>query len=355
MSQILKSLQVVTQSFTGTPSTGTGVIFASGSKMYFENSAGSVFPLGGPGYIRVLEYTGSNPGGGTLTYTWTTPQNIKYIQVVCVGGGGGGGSSYFANTTAARLQGGTGGGGGSIAWGFFDKTMLTQSSYTISVGSGGAGGLGAVWVGATVVGSNGAVGQPTTFGGTMVSASGGGSGSIAASPVPASIGGIVTNNRPGPGFSIAGGSGNTNTQGSNNTTPTSFFSTPLTPIATAAGGNGANDNLGTFGSGSAGASGFEWNTLKSNNTVSSNSGSDNLVTGTVLLQFTSSVPFATTYGLGGGGNGTITPNVNANGGNGGKYGAGGGGAGFASNATTNARGPSGGSGSSGLCIVVEYY
>ena len=136
MSKILKSLQVVTQSFTGTSDTGTGVIYASGSKIYFENAAGSLFPLGGPGYIRVLEYTGSNPGGGTLTYTWTKPSNIKYIQVICVGGGGGGGNGRGG--AISRTQGGSGGGGGAVAWRFFDKGDLTQNSYTISVGQGGA-------------------------------------------------------------------------------------------------------------------------------------------------------------------------------------------------------------------------
>jgi hypothetical protein len=73
-----------------------------------------------------------------------------------------------------------------------------------------------------------------------------------------------------------------------------------------------------------------------------------------LLQFTSSI-IATTYGLGGGGNGNVTPgNFTTRGGNGGLYGAGGGGSAFYRGAT-NTSGPVGGSGSSGLCIVVEYY
>jgi hypothetical protein len=102
-----------------------------------------------------------------------------------------------------------------------------------------------------------------------------------------------------------------------------------------------------------GAGGFEWNTLKSNNTTYLNSGSNNLVTGTVLLQFTSSV-ITTAYGLGGGGNGGDNASTQLPGGNGGLYGAGGGGS-NARLATTGQSNQPGGSGSSGLCIVVEYY
>ena len=90
MSQILKSLEIESNSFNGTPETGSGAIFTSGSRLCFENDLGSISFLGGPGSIIVREYTGSNPGEGTLTYTWTKPSNINYIQVICVGAGGGG-------------------------------------------------------------------------------------------------------------------------------------------------------------------------------------------------------------------------------------------------------------------------
>jgi hypothetical protein len=139
--------------------------------------------------------------------------------------------------------------------------------------------------------------------------------------------------------------------------PLNFSSTPLTPTSTAGGGAGAHVyNLSglLYFSGSLGASGFEWNTLKSNNTTYLNSGSNNLVTGAVLLQFTSSV-ITTTYGLGGGGNGGDIATTQVPGANGGLYGAGGAGSNARLTPTAGATTQVGGSGSSGLCIVVEYY
>lgn len=361
MSKILKNLQLTTQSFSGTPSTGTGVIFASGSKIYFENSTGSVFPLGGPGYLIIKEYTGSNPGGGTLTYTWNKPDNIKYIQVVCVGGGGGGGGGRSQNS--GRVTGGAGGGGGAIAWGFFDRKNLTQSSYTISVGSGGAGGASTA---VNALSNSGTNGQYTTFGGTLVSASGGSGGQLGASNANriGGAGGLSTACLPGPAFTIPGGTGGPIVNNGNPAPPPSnFFATPLTPISTAGGGAGGGyDSITgpTAYSGSAGASGYEWNTLKTNGGSPgkpATSGSDNLVTAAVLLQFTSSI-FTTVYGLGGGGHGgdvNTTQLTGYAGSNAGKFGAGGGGGGGTSVVAGSPTSGAGGSGSAGLCIVVEYY
>lgn len=359
MSQILKNLQFQTQSFTGTPSNGTGVIFASGSKIYFENTTGSVFSLGGPGSIIVKEYTGSDPGGGTLTYTWTKPDNIRYIQVICVGAGGGGGSGRSANS--GRASGGAGGGGGAIAWGFFDRKDLTQSSYTISVGSGGAGGT-AVAVNNT--GNTGANGQYTTFGETLVSASGG-SGGLGGSSNTNRVGGaggLATACLPGPGFTIPGGTGANLISNGSPGSLINFFATTLTPTSTAGGGAGGGyDSIAgpTAFSGSSGASGFQWNTLQTNGGnpgKPATSGSDDLVTAAVLLHFTSSI-FTTIYGLGGGGHGgdvNITQLTGYAGSNAGKYGAGGGGGGASVIAGSPTSG-FGGSGSAGLCIIVEYY
>lgn len=360
MSKVLKSLQLVTQSYSGTPSTGTGALFASGSTMYFENSNGTLFPLGLSeigGYIIVKEYTGSNPGDGTLTYDWYKPDNLRFVQVICVGAGGGGGGGSVRSSAISNIGGGAGGGGGAIAWGFFDASMLTQPSYSISVGKGGTGGARPATVGS---GGTGGTGEYTTFGGNMVSASGGsgGEGGDLGTPFVASpgIGGLAINCLPGPGFAINGGSAGANSPGSLPDPVSTFFLSPLTQISTAAGGGGGNirTNI-SFFSGSVGASGVEYNTLKSNNTTNANSGSNNLVTAAVLVQFTSSVPITTNYGLGGGGNGApqyVFNNIYA-GGNGGLYGAGGGGGSgyFGTGPVAN----QGGSGSSGLCIVVEYY
>jgi hypothetical protein len=296
-----------------------------------------------------------------LTPTWNNNPNIKYIQVICVGGGGGGGGGAIGQlNTTTRLTGGSGGGGGAIAWRFFNKSELPNASYTISVGAGGAGAAPKAWANNTTFGNAGSAGQDTTFGGTLVDASGGsggGGGLTNGADVAGGAGGSILNCLPGPAFAIAGGNGALAESDVNGPNATDFFTTPLTPIGTAGGGSGYGIVLGgSVGfSGSLGASGFEWNTLKNNNTIDGNSGSANLVTATTLLHFTSSVPFATTYGLGGGGNGVRTPLAfTIAGGNGGPYGAGGGGSGFI-RGTAQSPAKSGGSGSSGLCIVVEYY
>lgn len=356
MSQVLKSLQLVTQSYSGTPSTGTGALFASGSALYFENAASTTFPLGlsggGSGYIIVREYTGSAPGGGALTPTWNNNSNIKYIQVICVGGGGGGGGGC-SYPTSAIPQGGSGGGGGAVAWGFFNSASLTQPSYTISIGAGGAGGASRSSLGN---GNPGSSGEYTSFGDTLVSASGGtgGPGGVTNSRRDGGLGGSSLICLPSPGFAIAGGTGGGSLNGSALVINSiDIFATPLNPAASAGGGaGGGRATTSTPTSPGTGSNGYEWNTLRLNNTVAGNSGSDDLVTAAVLLQFTSSM-FTTTYGLGGGGNGGVFSIAGpaGNGGNGGLYGAGGGGGGSVNSGTTG----TGGSGSSGLCIVVEYY
>lgn len=369
MSQVLKSLQLVTQSYSGTPSTGTGALFASSSTMYFENAAGTIFPLGGigtGGYIIVREYTGSNPGGGTIDYIWDNPSTLRFVQVLCVGGGGGGGSGPRLGANGLSSAG-SGGGGGAIAWGFFDKNDLTQSSYTISVGSGGAGGASRTTTG---VGFNGTAGKYTTFGGTLVSASGGGggiSGSSGNTNVARGIGGDALNCLPGPGFAIGGCDGG---QAAANavrqlpppsmfsntiplTIPTSPGGTFPTPPQSAAGGGPGSTFGSTTNAALTGSSGFIFNTLVLNNPVLSGSGTNNLIPGHILFQFTGSIPFTTTYGLGGGGNGApiSSSGDGLRGGDGGNYGAGGGGSSYAYGRPTSP----GGSGSAGLCIVVEYY
>lgn len=367
MSQILKNLQFITQSFTGTPNSGTGVIFASESKLYFKNDIEELYPLGGPGYIKILEYTGSNPGGGTLTYTWRKPAGLKHIQVICVGGGGGGGSGGATLPNATKI-GGTGGGGGAVAWGFFDRKDLTQPNYTVSVGSGGAGGASVIGVNVSVLGNFGSPGEYTTFGGTLVSASGGSGGGRGLSnntAVTGGAGGLATACLPGPIFALNGGSGIGGDNGIPSGPATNFFSSPLAASATAGGGCGGgwtSAGATTGYSGSAGAGGYEWNTLKVNLGTFGKpptAGSNNLVTTAVLLQFTSSV-FTTTYGLGGGGSGgdfVATSQPGTSGSNAGVYGAGGGGGSCSVGVTGNTafRSGAGGSGSSGLCIIVEYY
>jgi len=61
---------------------------------------------------------------------WTTPQGLTSIQILLVGGGGGGG--------AAKDNGAAGGGGGGQVKEESSLSIAAQSTYSISVGTGGA-------------------------------------------------------------------------------------------------------------------------------------------------------------------------------------------------------------------------
>ena len=90
-------------------------------------------------YLFVNAQTYTTPG----TYTWTVPPCVTEVTVKVWGAGGGGGGASSRQTTAtneACSQGGGGGGGG-----FSTRTysVTPGDTYTIVVGAGGAGGVGA--------------------------------------------------------------------------------------------------------------------------------------------------------------------------------------------------------------------
>jgi len=98
----------------------------------------------------------------TSTTSWTAPTGVTSVEVILCGGGGGGqGGSSLANW-------GGGGGGGSVTYSVL--TVVPATSYTITIGAGGAGGSG----------SGGAYGSGSTGGtssfGALLSIAGGGPG-----------------------------------------------------------------------------------------------------------------------------------------------------------------------------------
>ncbi len=78
---------------------------------------------GGAGEVPRGESVYSAPG----TFSWTCPDGVTSVSVVCVGGGSGG--SNFS-----------GGGGGALAY-KNNFTVTPGNSYTVAVGKGGKGGL----------------------------------------------------------------------------------------------------------------------------------------------------------------------------------------------------------------------
>lgn len=84
----------------------------------------------------------------TSTGTWTSPSNVKHIEVYMFGGGGGGGAGGFSN--GINYLGGAGGIGGNLA---MLSEVVPNTAYSVTIGSGGAGNNG----------GDGSAGTATTF------------------------------------------------------------------------------------------------------------------------------------------------------------------------------------------------
>lgn len=110
----------------------------------------------GSGRIRVAKFTASG--------SWVAPAGVYSIQALAVGGGGGGGASRSNSSTVVYLGGG--GGGGGVIDGIFP--VVPGTTYTVTIGTGGAGANGS---------ATGANGTNTTFGSLFTAPGGQGGGS----------------------------------------------------------------------------------------------------------------------------------------------------------------------------------
>jgi hypothetical protein len=183
--------------------------------------------------------------------TYTVPAGVKAILVEVIGGGGGGGSADGAASSA-----GAGGGGGS--GGYASKLYIfPASSYSVTVGTGGAGGV------AQANGATGTAGNDSVFdtAGSPVTAKGGAGGSAsgtAASTVAAvaggaggavSTGGDVNcgGNPGGPGIRLAaaqevGGNGGSSVLGGGGAGTVNATGGNATNYGAGGGGAGTNGN-----------------------------------------------------------------------------------------------------------------
>lgn len=153
----------------------------------------------------------------TSSAIYTPTAGTKAIKVTLVGGGGGGGGCQ-ASATSSTFSGGGGGAGATvIAW-----ITSPASSYSVTIGTGGAGGVGA---------AAGSAGGNSVFG-SLTAGGGGGASRTSATNTPGGAGGTAT----GGLVNIRGGDGSDGQTGT-------YFVT----------GNGSSSYMG--GGGRAGAGG----------------------------------------------------------------------------------------------------
>jgi hypothetical protein len=215
-------------------------IYSNVAEWYRVNGYRDPAPLGAllPGLQSIQTFTASG--------TWTKPDGIATILTIGTGPGGGGGTHVTANR-----QGG-GGGSGATCIELIDVTAI--ASETVTVGTGGAGGVaggnaGGNGSGATTFGAhwsagagngaaagNGAGGAAGTASGANVNISGG------VGDQTDNAGGTSTSGRGAPSFWGGGGGavGNGNVAGNNGLSP----------------GSGGSGATGTVNVGGAGANGI---------------------------------------------------------------------------------------------------
>ena len=165
----------------------------------------------------------------TSNGTFTVPDDVTSISVVCVGGGGGGGTSDQDDEL------GGGGGGGALAY-VNNITTTPGESLTITVGAGGAAG-----------GGNGGNSSLSRGGTTLCSAGGGQGGDDVDSGGDGGNGGTVITGTGGSGGSGGDANDGTSNNGGGGGGAGGY---------SGAGGNGANNNsTAAGGDGAGGAAG----------------------------------------------------------------------------------------------------
>lgn len=189
----------------------------------------------------------------TETGTWTAKTSM--IRLTMCGGGGGGGGGNSPEFPSGANSGGNGGGASEYLIDY-QFTTTPGTNYSVTIGSGGVGGVGGVYIG---TGTNGTAGGNTSFGtltvtGGQAGQQGGGSpgGTITASTSGTSTSYVVGQLR---GFAGTGGqSRQTTSGGRGGTTPFvhtfTIIGTLTTPAADGSpGGNGTGYGCGGAGGG----------------------------------------------------------------------------------------------------------
>jgi hypothetical protein len=275
-----------------------------------------------------------------LSDVWTKPAGAKQVVVECVAGGGGGG--YGGKGAAGTaLYGGAGGGAGGYSRVSIDAAQLTEATYTVTVGIGGNGGIGATLTNATL-------GTPTRFigavQGQLAGANAGGvvagNGGTAA-PTAGSGGAPAPNSGGIASITVTAGSGS-----GSNFAPTSGGAGGGLTAAAVVGSLGSPVNV--FNGGSGGNNAFVGLISSGGQARSTTDG----VSATPTTARTLSSLLINGGGGGGGGACSFATGSGGNGANGSGYGSGGGGGGATIGSGERSNG---GNGAPGVMVITTYF
>ncbi len=279
--------------------------------------------------------TGANVQTFIANGTWTKPAGATVVNILMIGGGGGGGSGASRGSNGAAY-GGSGGAGGFMVRNAYALASAVESTVTVTVGAGGAGGLDGTGYGNGLFGGTGG----TSSFGSYFGARGGnpGAGGTTTSQ------GVITPATVSIASDLPGG------YGSGNTTSTTYGFFPSSggngrglPSGNTSAGPGVDaPNVGSYilGTPLSGGTGAQLNVA-----AAGSPGADARYT---IYPGTG----ASGGGGGAGGNNTLSPAWNA--GRGGNYGGGGGGGGGPRVSSGNSVAGTGGAGGSGIVVVISW-
>jgi len=200
---------------SGTPTINVNGLGAVGLKQY--NSSGTkVVATSAVNQMTQISYDGTDfvvldplvaastaaPRGQqvfTSNGTFTVPANVYSVKVTCVGGGGGGGTGITTGDIESGYVSSYGGSGGYGGSGISYLAVTPAAGHSVSIGAGGAG-----------TNTTGGTGGSTTFGASLVVATGGAGGSASATGANG-YGSVADYGYSGVGFKV--GSSNKGTGG----------------------------------------------------------------------------------------------------------------------------------------------
>ena len=180
------------------------------------------------------------------TFTWTAPSRTTTVTYLVVGGGGGSGGGFDTG-------GGGGGGGGMVLTG--DLTVEPGTTYIITVGDGGIGGIS---IRSPVSETNGSAGDDSVFGTIVALGGGGGYASRLTGGVSSAGGTSVSDGSASTGGSGGGSAGDGNGAGGGGGGSSGNGNNGVANVGGSGGAGIDNDLTGTlrtYGDGGRGANG----------------------------------------------------------------------------------------------------